>query len=53
MTQSPRVLLLGYGILFIACGIAPYDRATWWAENDPNGARRVDAFRNLSVVPLQ
>jgi putative membrane protein len=30
-----RVLLAGYVLLFIACGLAPYSRATWWAENIP------------------
>lgn len=31
----PAGLLLGYLSLFTVCGIAPYDRATWWAENIP------------------
>lgn len=31
----PAGLLIGYVVLFTACGIAPYDRATWWAENIP------------------
>lgn len=31
----PGVLLAGYIALFIWAAIAPYDRATWWAENIP------------------
>jgi len=31
----PKVLLAGYVALFIWGAIAPYDRATWWAENIP------------------
>ncbi len=31
----PRLLLLGYVLLFIWGAIEPYDRATWWAENVP------------------
>jgi putative membrane protein len=29
------LLLAGYVALFVWAGIAPYDRATWWAENIP------------------
>lgn len=32
---TPKVLLAGYVALFIWAAIAPYDRATWWAENIP------------------
>lgn len=32
---TPKVLLAGYIALFIWAAIAPYDRATWWAENIP------------------
>ena len=32
---TPRVLLAGYLILFTVLGLAPYDRAVWWAENIP------------------
>lgn len=40
MTQSrsdmfPALLLLGYLVIFIVCGIQPYDRAVWFAENIP------------------
>ncbi len=31
----PGLLLAGYIALFIWAAIAPYDRATWWAENIP------------------
>jgi putative membrane protein len=31
----PQILLIGYVLLFIWGAIAPYDRATWWAENIP------------------
>ena len=31
----PAVLLAGYVGIFIWGAIAPYDRATWWAENIP------------------
>ena len=31
----PAVLLAGYVALFTWGAIAPYDRATWWAENIP------------------
>lgn len=31
----PALLLLAYTVLFIACGIEPYDRAVWFAENIP------------------
>jgi putative membrane protein len=33
--RLPQVLLALYAILFVVCGIAPYDRAVWWAENLP------------------
>lgn len=33
--RLPRILFALYVILFIGCGIAPYDRAVWWAENLP------------------
>ena len=29
------MLLALYGLVFIVCAIAPYDRAVWWAENIP------------------
>jgi putative membrane protein len=32
---TPAVLLAGYVALFTWAAIAPYDRATWWAENIP------------------
>lgn len=31
----PAMLLAGYLALFTWAAIAPYDRATWWAENIP------------------
>jgi putative membrane protein len=31
----PLLLLALYAVVFIACAIAPYDRAVWWAENIP------------------
>lgn len=31
----PHVLLAAYVLLFVALGIAPRDRAVWWAENIP------------------
>ncbi len=31
----PAILLAGYVALFAWAAIAPYDRATWWAENIP------------------
>ena len=30
-----KVLLAAYVLLFIVCGIAPYERAVWFAENLP------------------
>lgn len=33
--RTPAVLLAGYLALFVWGAIAPYDRATWWAENIP------------------
>ena len=32
---TAKILFLGYVLLFFWAGIAPYDRATWWAENIP------------------
>jgi len=34
-SRMPALLLAGYVALFIVCGLRPYDRATWWAENIP------------------
>jgi putative membrane protein len=34
-TLVPAILLAGYIALFIWAAIAPYDRATWYAENIP------------------
>lgn len=31
----PRCLLAAYVLLFIVCGVDPYSRAVWWAENLP------------------
>ncbi len=33
ITLVPKLLLLGYVVLFIVCAFAPYDRVTWWYEN--------------------
>ena len=33
--KLPITLLLSYILLFIVCGIAPYDRGVWVAENLP------------------
>jgi len=33
--RVPVLLLLAYVALFTVCAIAPFDRATWWAENIP------------------
>ncbi len=33
--RLPWLLLGAYLLLFVVCGIAPYDRAVWWAENIP------------------
>ena len=33
--MTAKTLLIGYLVLFTWAGIAPYDRATWWAENIP------------------
>lgn len=33
--MTAKVLFSGYAALFVWAGIAPYDRATWWAENIP------------------
>jgi putative membrane protein len=32
---TAKVLFLAYLALFVWAGMAPYDRATWWAENIP------------------
>ncbi len=32
---TAKVLLIGYVVLFVVCGISPFDRADWWAENIP------------------
>ena len=32
---TAKILLLGYLLLFVWGAIAPYSRATWWAENIP------------------
>jgi len=32
---APQILFAGYVALFTWGAIAPYDRATWWAENVP------------------
>jgi putative membrane protein len=33
--RLPAILLTAYALLFVVAGIAPHDRATWWAENIP------------------
>lgn len=33
--MTAKFLFVGYWALFIWAGIAPHDRATWWAENIP------------------
>lgn len=33
--KTPHILLALYIIEFIICGIAPYHRGVWWAENIP------------------
>lgn len=33
--KTPVILLAIYIIVFIICGISPYDRSVWWAENIP------------------
>lgn len=33
--RVPLALFVVYVLLFVALGIAPYDRAVWWAENIP------------------
>lgn len=35
VNRFPHLLLAGYVVLFVACAVSPYDRATWWAENIP------------------
>jgi len=32
---TPKLLILGYIVLFVAAAIHPYDRTTWYAENIP------------------
>lgn len=34
-TKLPYIFLAFYILLFIICGVEPYDRAVWWAENLP------------------
>jgi putative membrane protein len=33
--RTPHILLGIYILVFITCGISPYDRGVWWAENIP------------------
>jgi putative membrane protein len=33
--RFPLLLFAAYVLVFVALGIAPYDRAVWWAENIP------------------
>lgn len=33
--RTPYILLGLYLLVFIICGISPYDRSVWWAENIP------------------
>lgn len=33
--KFPILLFVGYLALFTYCAVAPFDRATWWAENIP------------------
>lgn len=33
--RTPHILLGIYILVFIICGISPYDRGVWWAENIP------------------
>lgn len=33
--KAPFILLGLYIIVFIVCGISPYNRSVWWAENIP------------------
>jgi len=33
--RTPHILLGIYILVFIICGISPYDRSVWWAENIP------------------
>jgi len=35
VSLTPKILFAGYIALFAVLGIAPYDRAVWWAENIP------------------
>ena len=32
---TAKVLFVVYIVLFVVCGINPYDRSDWWAENIP------------------
>jgi putative membrane protein len=32
---ASRIFFGAYALLFVVCGIAPLDRAVWWAENLP------------------
>ena len=33
--KTAKLLLFLYGVIFVICAIAPYDRAVWWVENIP------------------
>lgn len=33
--RTAKLLLIGYVVLFAWAAVAPFDRATWWAENLP------------------
>ncbi|OGE84374.1 MAG: hypothetical protein A2Y39_04280 [Candidatus Delongbacteria bacterium GWF2_40_14] len=33
--RTPHILLGIYILVFIICGISPYERGVWWAENIP------------------
>jgi len=55
MRRLPLLLLLGYLLLFVLLGIAPYDRTVWWAENLPIlaiVAAVVAAHRRVRFSPL-
>ena len=53
---TPALLLAGYVALFTWAAIAPYDRATWWAENIPIvilvGALVIMYARGVRFTPL-
>ena len=34
-TKLPYIFLVIYILLFVVCGIEPYERTVWWAENLP------------------